>query len=110
MRRPWMLMPVRQTRSASQTLVEVDVLDILVDQRHVVMIGHESGKQSEARNRQVGALAEKRHAMLHAPEGRVEARINDDDIGHWSLPAAQPRVSLAAHGVAKCGNARAFSD
>ncbi len=50
-------MPVRQTRSASRDLVEVDVLDILVDQRHVVMIGHKRGKQSEARNRQVGTLA-----------------------------------------------------
>ena len=62
--------------------VEVDVFDVLVDQRHVVMVRDESGKQGQTGDRQVGALAEQLHAMLQPPERDVEARIDDDDIGH----------------------------
>ena len=36
--------------------VEVDVLDIFVDQRHLVMFGNERGQQCEARHGQVSAL------------------------------------------------------
>ena len=37
--------------------VEVDIFDVLIDQRHVVMIGSKSGEQGEAGHGQVGAFA-----------------------------------------------------
>ena len=66
--------------------IEIDLLDILVDQRHAVMVGDERSEQGQAGNRQVGALAQQAHAMLQAPERGVEARIDDNDIGHVTPP------------------------
>jgi hypothetical protein len=79
------IMPHRTSRPwavGASEAVEIDVIDILVYQRHAVMVGHERGEQGEARHGQVRALTEQTDAMLHAPEGGVEARIDDDDIGH----------------------------
>ena len=67
---------------------EIDVLDILIDQRHLVMVGNERGQQAEAGDGQIGALAEQPDAVLHPPEGDVEARIDNDDIGHAGLTEA----------------------
>src|SRR5262249_3062488 len=76
--------------------VEIDVIDILVYQRHAVMVGHERGEQGEARHGQVRALTEQTDAMLHAPEGGVEARIDDDDIGHGRTPPETPSAAVTA--------------
>ena len=65
--------------------IEIDLLDIFVNQRDLVMVGNESGEQREAGHRQIGALAEQRHAMLHPPKRDVEAWIDDDDICHCSF-------------------------
>ena len=66
--------------------IEIDLLDVLIDKRHVVVLGNECGQQGQAGNRQVGALAEHSHAFFHAPKGNVKTRIDDDDIGHDQLP------------------------
>ena len=68
--------------SARAKRVEVDLLDVLVDQRDFVMVGVKRGEQRQAGDRQVGALAQQADAVLHAPERDVEAGIDDDDIGH----------------------------
>ena len=66
--------------------VEVDVLDILVDERHVVMIRHQCREETETSDRQIGLLPEQGHTMLKPPKRDVETRIDDDDIGHEILP------------------------
>ena len=65
--------------------LEVDRLDVLIDDRHAVMIGNQRGKQRKTGDRQVRPLAEQPHALFHPPEGDVETGIDDDDVAHWSL-------------------------
>jgi hypothetical protein len=66
---------------------KIDILDVFVDQRYVVMIGNKRCKQGEACDRKVRALPQQADAVLHAPKGDVETGINDNDVGHDRLPA-----------------------
>jgi hypothetical protein len=61
---------------------EIDLLDVLVDQGDAMFRRGERGEQRQRADRQVGALAEKPQARLQPPEGYLEARIDDDDVGH----------------------------
>jgi hypothetical protein len=84
---PWMLIPVRHTRVSPRQARKIDILDVFVDQRYVVMIGNKRCKRGEACDRKVRALPQQADAVLHAPKGDVETGINDNDVGHDRLPA-----------------------
>src|SRR5262245_17345176 len=70
--RPWILMPVRHTRSARA-------------KREKSISSNERCKQGEACDRKVRALPQQADAVLHPPKGGVETGIDDSDIGHDRL-------------------------
>jgi hypothetical protein len=63
-----MLIPVTQTEVRATETLKVDILDILIDQCHLMMIGNKSRQQSKAGNGQVGPLPEELHRVLQPPK------------------------------------------
>ena len=62
--------------------VEIDLLDALVDQRHVVLARSERGQQGQAGRRHVGSLAKQRQRVLKPPIRRLKRRIDEHDVCH----------------------------
>jgi hypothetical protein len=61
---------------------EIDLLDVFIDQRHVMLVRHQRGQQGQAGHREVRALSQQPDAVFHSPERNIETRIDDDDISH----------------------------
>ena len=72
-------MPVTPTTSADAKAREVNRLDILVDERHLMLAGRQRGQERQAGDWQVRSLAQQRQRVLEAPVGDFEARIDEDD-------------------------------
>ena len=64
--------------------LEIDCLDVLIDQRDAMGRGRQRRQQRQARDRQIGRFAEEGEGVLDPPVGHLEARIDDDYVGHSS--------------------------
>ena len=68
--------------------LEIDFLDILIDERDAMRLGRQCSNERQGRHRHVGALAEQWQRVLKPPEGDLEFRIDEDDVGHVLSPRA----------------------
>ena len=61
---------------------EIDLFDILVDDRNGVLCRGKRGNQREVQRWHDNALAKERQGIVHAPIGRMESGIDQNDLGH----------------------------
>ena len=62
--------------------VPVYRLDIFVEQGHRVFARRQRGQQRQTGDGQIGPLAQERQRVFQAPVGRLELRIDQDNVGH----------------------------
>ena len=79
---------------------EVDRLDVLIDESHVVALRREGRQQWQAGDGKVGPFADHREGMLEAPEGGIETGIDEHDVGHGGDQSCGERMRRSAEPAA----------